>query len=454
MWQDVRTPTIDAIAKIYEYRRDRTEPAPDTEGTTQSDYKALFGRSPNSASIYRGEELGGLNVLYERVKSLPPIALKFMLPDDREEDDPDFDKVLLHEVAMIPVLLASRYIREHPNEESINEDDLHRLYLGQESYLVGDDLRMNVYVPILGVVIASESEVFDKYSIVELSKKQRALLAKVSFVSPHDAQELGAVTHALNFEDVPAYAGGCGLYFAVGPYEATLDLVNQFFEAACIDSPGAIGYAQMLFEPVGWFGDMDGDGNTESVHLLRDYATRLDALTLHKAEIGPNELSSTNFYFERLSHSHPSLRVAARRLSTARARSNDEDRIVDLCIGLEALLGGGSQSGEIIHKISLRAAAMLSQSGWGRSVEIMTAMKDLYSYRSRVVHGVPGPHKKQMLYIDGTPIHASRYALAALCAVLRISLQVNGFHPDKVDAMFVYSVLDSVASQISTNEQD
>jgi len=380
------------------------------------------------------------------------VALKLIIPGDEDSESIDPEKVLGHEVAMIPILLADRYLENH-NTGEIDHLSLEQLYRQQEKYLLADSLHMNLYAPILGVSISKE-ESYGDYSVVRLSEAQQTLLSSTPHLSPHDARILGGATHALKFESVPAFAGGCGLYFAIEPHDQGFDSVDRFFEAASINSPSGIGYAQLLLEPTGWFGNMDRGGNATSVYVFRDYPTRLDRLPLHHGDMGDEELAATSIYFQKLSHIHPSVRVATRRLRAALSRDDDEDRIVDLCIGLEALLGGGSGAGEIVHKISVRAAAILSRSGWGRSSDILSAMKDVYTYRSKVVHGIPGPHKKQLLQLHDTPIHASRYALAALCTVLRTALEVDGFHPDKVDEMFVYSALDIAAAAAFQEQSD
>nr|WP_256342805.1 HEPN domain-containing protein [Streptomyces sp. MW-W600-10] len=348
---------------------------------------------------------------------------------------------------MIPILLADMYAREAGNVADVDNSDLEQLYRRLEKYLITEDLRMHVYVPILGAEISTERHYTD-FSIVRLSDQQRRQLTSTSHVHPSDSIKLGSATHALEIKDVPALAGGCGAYFEVEPYEATFDVVNQFFEASSLESTSPVGYAQMIFSPNGWFGNVDAEGVTDSTYLCRDHPTRLDNLTRHSADLDSAAFDRIHDHFDRLNRGHPSLRVAARRLNRALSRESDEDRIVDLCIGLEAILGGGSGSGEIVHKISMRAGAMLSRSGWGGSGEILGSVKDIYSYRSKVVHGIPGPHKKQLIHVDEVPVHASRYALAALRQVLKTALQVEGFNPDKVDALFVYSALDFTALQM------
>ncbi|MGN5633420.1 hypothetical protein [Streptomyces sp. AC154] len=449
LWSYVLTPTVNAISKIRKHQEQMSSQAAKLMEADRNGYKQLFGKTSGemgSTAQYEYEDILGMRDLYRRVQDDPLVAQKFLLPQDREESPINVEKVFFHEVAMIPILLADMYIRGGGDIVEANKGDLEQLYRGLEKYLTTEDLRMHVYVPILGAGIHTEKH-YPGFSIVRLSDQQRRQLAAIPHVHPRDSRILGSATHALEVKDVPALAGGCGMHFEVEPCEATFDLIDQFFDAASLESASHIGYAQMIFSPNGWFGNLDAQGVADYTYLCRDYPTRLDSLMRHPAHLEGNIFDRIHDHFDKLNRGHPSLRVAARRLTRALSRESDEDRIVDLCIGLEAILGGGSGSGEIVHKISMRAGAMLSRSGWGGSGNILISVKDIYSYRSKVVHGVPGPHKKQLIHVDGVPVHASRYALAALRQVLSTALQIEGFDPNEVDAVFVYSALDCTAAE-------
>lgn len=60
-------------------------------------------------------------------------------------------------------------------------------------------------------------------------------------------------------------------------------------------------------------------------------------------------------------------------------------RAIELCIGLEALLGGDANS-EIIHKVSTRGAIIIGKTLEERK-SIRKQLKDLYNIRSKAVHG-------------------------------------------------------------------
>jgi hypothetical protein len=181
--------------------------------------------------------------------------------------------------------------------------------------------------------------------------------------------------------------------------------------------------------------------------LLRDFASRLDAVSM----FGPVALSSTELAravrrWQQLRSRHSSLRTAAERLlmSWQRARES-HDAIVDYCIAIEALVGDGQS--EIVNRISLRTAAMLATLGWGPSSETARAVRDIYAYRSMVVHGVPGPYKKELIRFGvEPPVHAVRFALAVLLSLLEVYFRHDDLTPRQIDDTFVFVAFDSVAS--------
>lgn len=79
------------------------------------------------------------------------------------------------------------------------------------------------------------------------------------------------------------------------------------------------------------------------------------------------------------------LRLPFRRLKAAAHRADQDDRLVDLVVGMESLLVSGSKT-EIGFKFKLRGAALLPES-FGNVQQRVEFLKDLYDLRSTVVHG-------------------------------------------------------------------
>jgi hypothetical protein len=67
-------------------------------------------------------------------------------------------------------------------------------------------------------------------------------------------------------------------------------------------------------------------------------------------------------------------------------RADEDDAILDLCIAIEAAIGDEDRS-EMNYKLSLRAAAILALGQQGDASAAMKRVKDLYGWRSAIVHG-------------------------------------------------------------------
>jgi hypothetical protein len=134
------------------------------------------------------------------------------------------------------------------------------------------------------------------------------------------------------------------------------------------------------------------------------------------------------------------VRLAARRLAAAQARSDEDedDRTVDACIGLEALLGEGRD--ELTHRLALRAATVLAT----RSDEAVDArvvyglVKKVYSHRSAVVHG-SASDKHKVIKVNGTEWSASAVAVFLLREVLRDAL-TGEWTPSSLDDRLLQSL--------------
>jgi hypothetical protein len=71
---------------------------------------------------------------------------------------------------------------------------------------------------------------------------------------------------------------------------------------------------------------------------------------------------------------------------SAERRAAEADRVVDLCIGLEALLS--DPKGETTYKIAVRGSAFLAHTGVTNASEFYRALKRVYGFRSAIVHAV------------------------------------------------------------------
>jgi hypothetical protein len=79
--------------------------------------------------------------------------------------------------------------------------------------------------------------------------------------------------------------------------------------------------------------------------------------------------------------------LAIKRLNQAFLRSNDHDSILDVTIGMEAILSDSND--EITHKLALRLASLISYAKVSdiSAQQIFKEVKAIYKFRSAVIHG-------------------------------------------------------------------
>jgi hypothetical protein len=111
-------------------------------------------------------------------------------------------------------------------------------------------------------------------------------------------------------------------------------------------------------------------------------------------------------------------------------RTDETDAMIDLCIGLEALLGDESSS-EMTHKLAMRVAALhsLVKSEGPEPLDVFRTVKKLYTYRSKLVHGRSDAAKHRLIGDE-----ESERTLEAGIRLLRRCLKVLIEHPEFQDA--------------------
>ena len=92
-----------------------------------------------------------------------------------------------------------------------------------------------------------------------------------------------------------------------------------------------------------------------------------------------------------------------------------EDRLLDIAVALEVLFG--LQGGELTHKLSVRAAHLLGDSGEKR-LAVYESVKRLYEERSRIVHGSRPRRGGKQTDTEETVKGAYRIGRAALMKIL------------------------------------
>lgn len=295
-----------------------------------------------------------------------------------------------------------------------------------------------VLVPLLGISFEEELAALQTSADIRVLRRDAVpvTFGEWDDVPENDNQILSSASHVAELREVTLLTWPQSSTVQLS--QETSSLLDDFVAVLSLRSNGFVGYAEVAVV-------VPSDASEPVVYsfLLRDFATRLDAASSFSSTVlSGADLIESVARWRTLPQRHPSLRTAAQRLQGVWLRApGSHDSILDLCIGIEALVGDGAN--ELVNRISMRSAAMLATVGWHPSRETAKAIRDVYSYRSQVVHGVPALYKKEMVALgDSHPMHAVRFAMAALMGLLEVYFAHEDLSPQEVDERFIYAAFD------------
>ncbi len=112
----------------------------------------------------------------------------------------------------------------------------------------------------------------------------------------------------------------------------------------------------------------------------------LDYIPLGAYELCPDEVHDFLKHYRLLKAvHHPALEMACQRLAIAGVRSDPRDKIIDSAIGMEAILLGGKDQGELRYRFSMNYASLFEKPE--ERMEKFREARDIYDIRSKLVHG-------------------------------------------------------------------
>ncbi|MGF3132549.1 hypothetical protein ACQV4C_15390 [Streptomyces albidoflavus] len=385
------------------------------------DFRKLFGWEKSFASRpYTYEGIRGFTELVSYVES--QATYESFLGGGRTESSDLLAEMAEFGARSLILEVASRHADARGFEWC--EEYALASYLEMEAWWRGGKLPVDIFVPIANVSFEDlKIQLSDSTSIERISDEQHQ--ARVISLKAYERNSwlVRAYTHALVIRNSVSVEWP----FLMGreqwesfPY----DQVDRAIQALSIVAPEPTGYDQVCFIPNGW-----SHGYKRALPMVTHaFAAERYDRQVSQEEFSPTETLSSEQanqvaeLYRALTDAHPQVSLAARRLQLATLREDELDEIVDLCVGIEALLGG-TTAGDTTYKLGIRGAAVLMRAGFQRSETVAQLIKKVYAYRSNIVHGQVKYEKKRIVTFEGKRFLATDIAKILLREILQVMLR-------------------------------
>ena len=390
-------------------------------GSGPIDYKdafgglaAFLGRWPGSTyEEFDSKKSVSWNSVYEYFRSNELLAERSFINDE-------FGRTT---VELFIERLIDRYIHMYSNFD-FDKEAFFSIYKPIEEGLLSDKLTINILVPILMLTFEENEIALDEGAkVIRMSKEiQLARAPNSSFSYGRHPLVESSATHALLLTNYWMPNGSLfSRYLDRNGYP--LPTIDSFFAALrmtilkdwifpAANTTGRLGstYEANLpsleaspFEYPASF--EDGCWNDE-VPIISSDQIKEGGKLFRALEQLSNEKSKFNF--------------AVKRFNMAHLRESEEDTTVDASIGMEALLSDSNE--EMTHKLAMRIASLsVLDTGKLDPTQIMQEVKDVYRFRSAVVHGdLKNIERRREVVTGGKKILTATLALNILAMLLRV----------------------------------
>lgn len=344
--------------------------------------------------------------------------------------------------------LLDRYIHLKKSLE-FDEGFFRPIYEQFEMSIFNSELPIEIWIPIVCHHFDFEEiELAPDASLSRISEGMQLARCKArDHRISHNATVAGAATHALvlrgwtipneNNEKMRS------IVFDLQAFKDPIQRAERYLASLRIKTGKPFGYSQILIVPIGWAEAWKAHLPPVYVFVTRRYQDGLENYGWLKAQeqISIEDIEGVHMIIKALTEcTESSMEIAERRLNRALLRDTELDSILDITIGLEALLVGDSHS-EITHKLALRLAALSRLENHTRytAIELFQACKKIYAFRSAVVHGSAKLEKSRVVQIakaESVPavdvgLDLMRYALRVL------ALNKDYRDPAKLDSLLL-----------------
>lgn len=400
-------------------------------------YGDVFSNDNRWGTKFRFDELDGFEELVNFVNAHDELR-QFHLPSGGRDDFRTH--VLRVNIGNLPVTAVEKHIFHEGWK--LNRERLQYYIAELVIWWVSRELPVDIVVPILNVSFDADQFSLDDRVVVERLSSELQLARWPGRPRANAyADVLPMATHALVLEGWKIVNPNA-LGWLWNPDDKPIDVpaLDRFFQTLVTFVPEPTGYAQILYRPRGWIHDCRGRlPDLIQGPLLPRFSASLQPAQEPQVVMDSGQIELLRNGFSSFNDQYGSISIAAHRLSEAERRDNDVDRILDLCIGIEALVAGSP--GDATYKIQVRIAAVLADIGIANSVEIMNAAKAVYSLRSAVAHGRGKPTRYSQVLLKGRQVETIEAARYFLRNLLKARLSRPTLTTDDIDTRILGGAL-------------
>lgn len=284
------------------------------------------------------------------------------------------------------------YIYKHGTR--YNKSNYNNLIFPILNCLFSDQIKLNIMIPILLLQFEFNSyKINETMNIIKMNDEMQLSRYKIG-ESRGTFEKIvkGCATHALYLEEYTLkYPSNnyWNITDALSRYRSfPLFTINSFFISLFLETGIYNGYEQVITIPQNWMLFVS-NGNLINMHgtTANMYPTYLENGTWNNEvlKINISQLKKVKIIFNKIINcNNKQIEMAVDRLIRALIRENKEDAFLDILIGIEILLTDNEKT-EVIYKLSMRISFIMNN--LSNNIDYRKVLKDLYAYRSAIVHG-------------------------------------------------------------------
>ncbi len=417
--------------------------------------KSYFNKPPNNFSdifnalgafdrkpLVNEKDLSSFKRLIQFVTDRPDLRRRFVGDEFNDQANP-FDKSIVDFTITLKIKNAiDRFI--HINK--CFEPDLNKIKNILEpiiNYIFNKKLFIDIIIPILfikfdfdSIIITDNVEISNMDDALQQARNMRNV--KSYNVSIHDSV-LSSATHALVLKNWSVENSVTDLQFRTlySPHVYPLPQINKFFGSIRIVTGFNTGYAQLLALSKEWANNYTYDLPYIEGATIRSYPNRFEDYYWNSTSIPLVKEAEAKqigeIYLKLIEAKENSIDIAVKRLNTCLVRDNEEDSVLDATIALEALLSDDGHQ-EMTHKLAMRIAFLSKffDDNDKTPDKVFKDVKDIYSYRSAIVHGSTKLDKKRMIKVDNeNKVEAQTLVVEYLRLLLRLLIENEKYRDPK-----------------------